>query len=273
MGLHKYTVAAALLIVCAPVAPTYALEANEGTVRSGTLTVFAAASLTAAFQAIAAAFEKDRPEVKVQLNFGGSQQLAMQLEQGAKADVFASADQKWMAYVQERGLLAEAPRAFAHNCLVVIAPKTNPGKIEQLQDLARSGVKFVLGADAVPVGRYSREALGKLSGAPGFGSDYADRVLHNLVSNEENVKGVVAKIQLGEADAGIVYRSDVTPNVVEKVRVLQIPDPYNVIATYPVGVLKGAAQPAVAKAFAEALLSPAGQALLQAHGLAPLLQQ
>lgn len=271
MRSHTHTVAAALLIFCARVASSQALESTEAT-RSGTLTVFAAASLTAAFQALGAAFEKDHPGVKVELNFAGSQQLATQIEQGAKADVFASADQKWMAYVQERGLLAEAPRAFAHNRLVVIVPKTNPGKIEQLQDIAHSGVKLVLGAEAVPVGHYSREALSKLSGASGFGSDYADRVLHNVVSNEENVKGVVAKIQLGEADAGIVYRSDVTPNVAEKVSVLQIPDPYNVIATYPVGVLKGTARLAAAKAFADVLLSPAGQELLQAHGLAPLLE-
>jgi molybdate transport system substrate-binding protein len=122
--------------------------------------------------------------------------------------LFASADARWMQYAQERHLLAGAPRAFAHNRLVVIVPNSNPAALVRLRDLARSGVKLVLGADAVPVGRYGREMLAKLSADASFGTDFAARVLGNVVSDEESVSGVVAEVQLGEADAGIVYRSD-----------------------------------------------------------------
>jgi molybdate transport system substrate-binding protein len=238
-----------------------------------TVSVFAAASLSEAFTELGARLERRTSPLHATFNFAGSQQLAAQIEQGAPADVFASADPQWMAYVQEHGLLAEAPRDFARNHLTIVVPKTNPGHIEQLQDLARPGVKLVLGAEAVPVGRYSRAALGKLSAAPGFGSDYADRVLRNIVSNEENVKGVVAKVQLGEADAGIVYRSDVTPKVAEKVRTLDIPEAYNVIATYPVAIVAGAANPAAAATFVKVLLSPEGQAVLRMHGFTPVTGQ
>src|SRR5207247_7756162 len=134
------------------------------------------------------------------LNLAGSQQLAAQIEQGARADLFASADARWMAYLATRDLLDGAPRVFARNRLVVIVPRTNPARIGRLQDLARRGVKLVLGAPAVPVGQYSREALRNLSRIDGFGADYARRVLANLVSEEENVKSVVGKVQLGEAD-------------------------------------------------------------------------
>ncbi len=237
---------------------------------TGAITVFAAASLSDAFTELGQKLERRTPPIHATFNFGGSQQLAAQIEQGATADVFASADPRSMTYLHERGLLAEPARDFARNRLVVIIPRANPGQIAALEDLARPGLKLVIGAAAVPVGRYSREVLGKLSGAANFGSDYAERVLRNVVSQEENVKGVVAKVQLGEADAGIVYRSDVTPTVAERVRVLEIPDAYNVIATYPIAILKGAANLAAARAVVELLLSREGQRLLSAHRLLPL---
>src|SRR5262249_9155350 len=150
-------------------------------------------------------------------NFAGSQTLALQLTQGASADVFASADERWMKVVADSGLLAGAPVTFTGNKLVVIVPAKNPAKIQRLQDLARTKVKLVLAGDAVPVGRYAREAVAKLSTATGFSPDYQARVLANVVSNEESVKGVVTKVQLGEADAGIVYNSDVTPKISSQV--------------------------------------------------------
>jgi molybdate transport system substrate-binding protein len=148
-------------------------------------------------------------------------------------------------------------------------PRANPARIRSLQDLARRGTKVVLAAEAVPVGRYSREALQKLAGAPGFPREYDRQLLANVVSQEENVKAVVAKVQLGEADAGMVYRSDVNPAVSRYVRIFEIPDAYNLIASYPIAVLKAARNREAARQFVELVTSKAGQRVLQQHGLLP----
>ena len=234
-----------------------------------TLTVYAAASLTDAFRDLGRTLEAAHPGLIVQFNFAGSQQLALQIEQGAPADVFASADQRWMSYASEKRLVEGESAIFARNRLVAIVPRTNPARIGGLADLARKGTKIVVAAEAVPAGKYSREALENLSAAPGFPPEYARRVLANVVSQEENVKAVVAKVQLGEADAGLVYRSDVTPAVSRYVRVFEIDDPYNVVASYPIAVLKGAKNAAAAKWFVDLVSSAAGQQVLQRHGLLP----
>ena len=236
---------------------------------SATLNVYAAASLTEAFQELGLSLQQSHPGLTVRFNFAGSQQLALQIQQGAPADVFASADQRWMSSVVEKGQVDGEPAVFARNRLVAIVPRTNPARIGRLEDLARRGTKIVLAAEAVPVGKYSREALGKLAGAEGYPEDYHHRVLANVVSQEENVKSVVAKVQLGEADAGIVYRSDVTPSVARYVKVFEIPDPYNSIATYPIAVLKSAGNAQAARDFIALVTSPQGQAVLQRHGLLP----
>lgn len=233
------------------------------------LTVFAAASLTDAFEDLGALFRRRHSGVTVRFNFAGSQQLAAQLEHGASADVFASADRRWMDQVRRLGLAADDPVIFAHNRLVVILPAENPAGIERLEDLARPGLKLVRAADAVPAGTYSRAVLQNLSRRPGFGSDYARRVLANVVSEEENVKGVVAKVQLGEADAGIVYRSDVTPGLAARLRVLDIPAAANVVASYPIVELGASGAPATARAFVELVRGAEGRAILAKHGLTP----
>jgi molybdate transport system substrate-binding protein len=234
-----------------------------------TLTVFAAASLTDAFHELGRSLERARPGLTVQFNFAGSQQLALQLEQGAPADVFASADQRWMDYAAEKGLLTGERGIFARNRLVAIVPRTNPAHIDDLTDLARPGLKIVMAAAAVPIGRYSRQMLGRLAQAPNFPAEYERLVLANLVSEEENVKAVVAKVQLGEADAGIVYRSDVTSPVARRVRVFDINDPYNVVASYPIAALKGAKNAQAAAWFLDLVSSTAGQATLRRHGFMP----
>jgi len=231
------------------------------------LTVYAAASLTAAFGELGDSLQRRMPGLVVTFSFAGSQQLALQIEQGAPADVFASADRRWMQELRDSGLVEGEPRVFAHNRLVVIAPAAS--EVRRLEDLARPGLKVVLAADAVPVGRYARQALEKLSGSGGLAADYGRRVLANVVSDEENVKAVVAKVQLGEADAGVVYVSDVTPEVAPRVRQIAIPDPANVIADYPVAVLRRAPNPPAARAFVDLLLSPVGQRALAAHRLLP----
>jgi molybdate transport system substrate-binding protein len=260
----KATALLAALVVCTGLA-----EARTSSPEPE-LTVFAAASLTGAFQEIGGMFEQAHPGTRVRFNFAGSQQLATQLEQGAIADVFASADQRWMDYAAEKDLLAAEARLFAHNRLVVIVPSTNPARIGRLQDLAKRGVKLVVAAEAVPVGGYTRQSLARLAQAPGFAWDFDRRVLANVVSQEENVKAVVTKVQLGEADAGVVYASDAVGSVSRHLRVLAIPDPQNVIADYPIAALKRARAPSAAEDFIALVLAPEGQSVVKKFGLIPV---
>jgi molybdate transport system substrate-binding protein len=231
--------------------------------------VFAAASLARSFGELAGDFERSHPGLKVELNLAGSQQLAFQIEQGASADVFASADEAWMSYLKDRSLLASEAQVFARNRLTVIVPRTNPARIARLQDLARPGVKVVIGAEAVPVGRYSREMLGRLARQPGFDPSFARRVLARVVSEEESVNAVVGKVQLGEADAGICYRSDISGPVSRFVRAFEIPDSANVVATYPIARVAGGREPDAAGEFIAYVLSADGQRVLGRRGLIP----
>ncbi len=238
-------------------------------VHPSTLTVFAAASLTDAFRVIGAELERSRPGIIVQFNFAGSQQLALQMEQGAEADVFASADQRWMTYAKDHDFVAGEARVFARNRLVVIVPRTNPARIGRLEDVTRRGVKLVVAAEAVPAGWYTREVFANLGAAPGFPPDYGKKALANVVSEEDNVKAVVAKVQLGEADAGVVYRSDVTSAAARHLRVIDIPAQYNVLASYPIAVVRSSANAEVARAFIDLVRSPKGQSVLAQYGFLP----
>ena len=226
-----------------------------------TATIFAAASLSDVFQEAGRAVTK-RTGYAYRFNFAGSQQLAAQLEQGAPADLFASADDRWMSYASEHELIDGNAKSFARNRLVVITPVSNPGRVDRLEDLARPGVKVLVGVETVPAGRYARQVLARIS----KGSDYGRRVLANVVSQEENVKSVVTKVQLGEADAGFVYVTDVSPSMRGRVRAIAIPESSNVIADYPIAVPRGAANVGAAKAFMDYLLSTDGQALLARYG-------
>jgi molybdate transport system substrate-binding protein len=232
----------------------------------GQLTIFTAASLTEAFKEMGDNIEQANPGTKVTFNFAGSPTLRTQLAQGARADVFASADEPNMQGAQKEGTIASEPRLLVRNQLVAIVPAANPAQVIRLQDLAKPGVKLVLTNKEVPVGNYSRQALAKMSQDAAFGPEFATRVLANLVSEETNVRQVVAKVQLGEAHAGIVYSSDVTPAVRGALQVLAIPDSFNVIARYPIAVVRDAPNAAGARAFIDYVLSPAGQAILTKHG-------
>jgi len=230
-----------------------------------TLTVFAAASLTESFTQLARQFQADHPNVNIQLNFAGSQTLRLQIEQGSRADVFASANLDHMDALFKAGLVAE-PVTFTQNRLVVIVPANNPAAIESLADLTRPGVKLILAGPGVPVGRYARQSLEKLNSHPALGPNYAAQVLNNLVSEEDNVKGVVAKVRLGEADAGIVYASDVTMAVAAELKTISIPSDFNVQAIYPLAVTTGSTRQKLAQQFVEYVLSPPGQTVLVNHG-------
>ncbi len=232
------------------------------------LTVFAAASLTDAFNEIGEKFKQQNHGATVDFNYAGSQQLRTQLEQGAVADVFASANTAEMNNAIQSGLVVSGTqKTFVRNRLAVIVPKDNPGAIHELKDLARPGLKIVLAAPGVPVGGYALAALNKMNAD--FGATFSQTVLSNVVSQEDNVKQVVAKIQLGEGDAGIVYSSDVTPDAAAKVAKIDSPDKYNALATYPVAVLKAAPQADLAAKFIDYVLSPNGQAILTKWGFIP----
>jgi molybdate transport system substrate-binding protein len=263
--MRRVSIVSALLFTVAFAAPSPAANESKANERA-TLTVFAAASLAEPFGELGRMLEGSRPGLQVRFNFAGSQQLAAQIEQGASADLFASADERWMEYLGQRDRLEGEPRVFAHNGLVVIVPKSNPARIHSLPELAKHGVKVVLGSTATPVGTYSREVLRRM-GTLGldFVPNYAQRVMANVVSEEDNVKSVVTKVQLGEADAGMAYRSDVTPSVARVVRVFEIPPAAQIVANYPIAALKGSPHPEAAQAFLALLLSKDGQAVLERH--------
>ena len=247
-------------------------EAHPGdsAIRSSdiTLTVFAAASLSEAFTEISSTFEKQHPGVKVLLNLAGSQQLAQQIKLGAPADVFASANQQQMQLIIGSGRVdSAAPQPFTRNHLVVIAPRNGSPAIRSLSDLATLDPRIIMADEAVPAGHYSRQFLNKASLL--MGASYATRVLSNVVSYELNVRSVLTKISLGEADAGIVYASDLMR--AENIFSIPIPDSLNADAIYPIAPLSDSAYPELASAFITFVKSPAGQAILAAHGFETML--
>lgn len=240
----------AALIVSGSVASTRADDSRE-------LTVFAAASLREAFEDLAKTLESKSPGLKVHLNLAGSQELRTQIENGARADVFASADQKHMDALVKAKLVV-APRVFARNTPVIIVPKGNPAKVGSFEDLPRAK-RIVIGVPEVPIGTYTLQILDKA------GADFKQKVIANVVSRELNVRQVLAKVTLGEADAGIVYRTDAMAGK-DKVEIIEIPAKVNVVAEYPVAVLAKAPQAAAARAFVDLLLSGDGQKRLAAAG-------
>lgn len=245
--------------------PSSACARSQADVRRR-LTVFAAASLTDAFTEIGRVFEQTNPGTQVTFSFSSSRTLRTQIEAGAPADVFASANIAEMDALVNSGLIRTgAPKVFLTNRLAVILPGTNPAGVHDLGDLAKPRLKLVLATEEVPVGAYAREALAKMNAS--LGEDFAERTLSNVVSNEDNVRQVVAKVQLGEADAGIVYASDAV--AVPDLITVEIPAQFNVIAEYPIGVLAGSNQPDLAGLFVDYVLSDPGQAILARWGFSP----
>jgi len=215
------------------------------------LRVFAAASLTASFQAIAAAFEQQHPSHRVELHFAGTPQLVLQLREGASADVFASADVPNMTKVQDLGVLVDAPVEFARNQLVIVVRDGNPKGVRGLADLARADVKVALCGPEVPAGKYARQVLQRAG------------VEVRSVSDEPSVKAVVTKVQLGELDAALVYATDVGVSGVEGVA---LPAAENVVASYPIGVLDRGGNRVGATLFVAFVRSEAARSILRRHG-------
>ena len=231
------------------------------------LTIFTAASLVEPFTEIGEQFESQNPGVDLTFNFAGSQQLAHQLAQGAPCDIFASADTRQMEAIIKTGHInSQSPQIFTHNHLVVIFPSENPAGIQILKDLSKRGLKLVLAAEAVPVGNYSQQFLTKASQSPAFTERFKLDVLDNVVSYESNVKAVLSKVLLGEADAGIVYTSDITGNNISQLGMLPIPGELNVLADYLLAPLMDSQNPELTQDFIAFVLSPTGQEILSKHG-------
>jgi molybdate transport system substrate-binding protein len=223
---------------------------------SGQITVFAAASLTESFDAIAKQFEKKYPDVSVKFDYDASSNLATQINQGAPADVFASADQDNLQKTIDAGTITPPPLVFAKNRLEIAVEKGNPKKVKSLADLQKSGLVVVLCADQVPCGKYAAQSLA-LAG-----------VTINPSSKEENAKATLSKVSIGEADASIVYVTDVKASKGTTSGV-KIPDKVNVIATYPIGVVKASQNSTAAKAWVKYVRSKEGQATLRKFGFLP----
>ncbi|TFD13462.1 molybdate ABC transporter substrate-binding protein [Cryobacterium sp. TMT1-2-2] len=254
LALAALAVLALALTGCAPsTAPGIAAASATA---DQTLTVYAAASLNPAFDELATLLEKQNPGVNVQVTYDGSSTLATQITAGAPADVFASADQKNMQPLADGGLTGPAT-LFAGNTLRIAVAPGNPLGIENLEDLARSGVITVLCAAQVPCGAASATLLTNAG------------VILTPASEEQNVTAVVTKVASGEADAGLVYATDVAANP-GRIEGVTSAGADAVVGHYPIAVVKESAHAETAQAFVDLVLSPAGQAVLAAHGfLAP----
>jgi molybdate transport system substrate-binding protein len=223
---------------------------------SGSVTVFAAASLTDAFGALASAFEDANPDASVELNVGASSSLREQILAGAPADVFASANTSNMDQVVEAGAVEGEPAVFARNELQIVVPAGNPGDVDGLDDFADPDLLVGLCAEEVPCGQFGREVLAKANVTPAQDTD------------EPDVRSLLTKVEAADLDVGLVYATDVR-SAGDAVEGIEIPDEHNVVADYPVAALSAAAEPAVAAAFVAFVLSAAGQGILASHGFVP----
>jgi len=231
------------------------------------LTIYAAASLKGALADVKVAYQKANPGTTLTISTDASSALETQIEQGAPADVFLSADTKNPQKLVDAGLALGAAVAFAGNKLVVIVPTDNPANIKTPADLANTGVKIIAAGDAVPITKYATQLVTNLAKEPGYPTDFVAKYNANIVSKEDNVKAVVAKLELGEGDAAIVYVTDA--KISTKVASVEVPNTAQVLATYAGVVVKATKSPDASKAFLTWLAGPDGQAILSGFGFLP----
>lgn len=227
------------------------------------LTIFAASSLTDVFEELGGEFEKQNPGVEVRFNFAGSSVLLAQLQQGAPVDVFASADEAKMETAAEAGIVSDS-QVFAENLPIIIVPKDNPAEVETLRNLGKPGLELVLAQEGVPIAEYTGKILTKAGMR--YGGGFEDRVTENVVSLEPDVRAAANRVALGEADATFVYASDVTPEIKDKVEVVEIPAEINIIATYPIAATEDAPNPKLAREWVELVTSKEGQRSMEEWG-------
>jgi molybdate transport system substrate-binding protein len=226
-----------------------------------TLTVLAASSLTDAFGELAKTFEEQNPGTEVRVSFESSSTLLTQIQQGAPADVFASAAQEEMDEAARDGLVAGEPVVFVKNREVVIVPEDNPANIETLRDVAKPGVRLVLAEDGVPAADYALEILGKANAE--YGGGFERDVLANVVSREADVRASVNRVVVRDADATFGYASDFTPDIRNRAEVVQIPPGLNIVATYPIAALKDTKHLDSAREWVDLVTSDEGQRVLE----------
>ena len=266
---RMFSLAAVLLVGMLAALGCSAAATTDNHSSGPTVTVFAASSLAESLPAVAAAFEAENPDVSVVFNFAGSQTLRTQLEHGAAADVFASANWEHMASVKQADLLGNTAEYFAANRLVVATP-VGSNAVQTLEDLARPGVSIAVAAEEVPAGAYTLNALDLMSASADFADDFAAAALANVVTNETNVRAVAQKVVLGEVDAGLIYETDAAAaQYTGSFRLIEIPLQFNPAAQYPIASLATAVHPEVAQAFIAFIQSDAGQAILRKYGFAP----
>lgn len=247
---------------------SHAQGANaSGTGNGVTLTAFVAANATDPFHAILRAFDQAHPGVSIQASYTGTQILQTQLQQGAPDDLFLSADLSHIAQIKKEGLVASF-YPVSRDKEVIVVPKANPAHITSLADLGRLPVSLIIGVTSVPIGKYTREIFQKANAV--YGPAFAKDALAHVVSEEVNVKQILEKVALGDAGAGIVYRTDVTPTFRSKVSVIPIPAALNVIATNYIAIPVHAPHPALAKALLRMMLSAKGQSIFRQFGYQPL---
>jgi molybdate transport system substrate-binding protein len=242
-------------------------EAGGGRQQGGTLTVLAASSLIDAFGELANGFEQQNPGVKVRQSFESSSTLLAQIQQGAPADVFASAAEEEMNAAVEDGLVEGEPEVFVKNREIVMVPKDNLANIRRFQDVAKPEVRLVLAGKDVPAADYALQILGKANKE--YGADFEKDVLSNVVSRESDVRASVNRVVVGDADATFGYASDYTPDIRDRVKVVQIPPDLNIVATYPIAALDDAKNPGLAKKWVELMTSEEGQRVLQKWNFEP----
>jgi molybdate transport system substrate-binding protein len=247
---------------CAAAAPPPG-SAAPATPPSEALTIYGAASLKGALERVAAVYPATHPGTVLTISTGSSAALEEQIEQGAPADVFLSADTKNPRKLVDRGL-ADETVPFAGNILTIIVPKANPGGIRGPIDLVGRGVKVIAAGDAVPITTYASQLVANLARQPGYPPGFEAAYAANVVSREDNVSAIVSKVALGEGDAGIVYVTDAKTST--EVATVEVPSGANVVATYAGTVVKGSRQPGPARSFLQWLAGPDGQAILAQFG-------
>ena len=238
-----------------------------GEKQGGTLTILAASSLTDAFGELGKTFEKQNEGVEVKQSFGASSDLLAQIQQGAPADVFASAAEEEMDTAVKDGLVEGKPEIFVKNREVVMVPKDNPANIQSMRDLAKPDIKLVLAQKDVPAADYAVEILGKANAR--YGSSFEQDVLSNVVSREADVRACVNRVVVGDADVTFGYASDYTPDIRDRVMVIPIPPELNIIATYPVAALEDAKDTGLAKKWVDLVTSKQGQRVLKKWNFEP----
>jgi molybdate transport system substrate-binding protein len=243
---------------------------GSGEEQGGTLTILAASSLTDAFAELGKIFEQQNPGTTVKTSLGASSELLAQIQQGAPADVFASAAEEEMNTAVRDGLVAGKPEIFVKNREVIMVPKDNPANIKSLEDLSQPNIKLVLAAKDVPAADYAVEILGKANKV--YGPNFKQDVLSNVVSREADVRASVNRVVVGDADATFGYKSDYTPDIREKVKVITIPPNLNIIATNPIATLKDAKEPGLAKKWVDLVTRKEGQRVLKKWKFEPAAQ-